>query len=385
MGPGRMENVEPGAIAVPYLEPELPGDTDHLGIIVDGCDRVAAREQRLADNLAEPAKANQQRGAAHIMGGFDAGGIDLSFGHQPVVDDDKERRHQHRHDDDGCEHGAAFRRDDADRERGGIKDEGKLAALRHQDRALDSFAVARLERAGDAVDTGRLEQGEGGDADDDDLPVGDDHIEIKRHADGEKEEPEEDAPEGFDVSFQLVPVRGFRQEHAGEEGAHGGGKPAELHPPGRAQHEQQGGRRHHFARAGRSKNAEHRIEQIAARKDEAENAAKADSDALQALHEGDVPAPGREERDQRQQRHNGEILKQQNRHHLLAARLGKVAPLLKHLHDDGGGGEDKARARNQRGLGRIAERDPYPGEEQHADANLDEAEPENVLAHRPEP
>ena len=65
------------------------------------------------------------------------------------------------------------------------------------------------EQAGDAVDTGRLQQGEGDDADGDDLPVGRHDIQIQRHADGEKEEAEEDTPEGLDIGLEFMPVGGF--------------------------------------------------------------------------------------------------------------------------------------------------------------------------------
>ena len=222
MRPGGVQDVEPLAVAEIDLEAEGGRDADHLGIIVDGGDGIAARQQRLADDLAEAAEADQQRGAGRVLRRLDAAGIDLDLRHQPVMDQHEQRRQQHRDDDDGGQHGAAFVADQADREGGGVEDEGKLAALRHQYGALGRFAVTGLEQARDAVDTSRLEQREGDDADGDQLPVVRDHVEVQRHADREEEEAEQDAPEGFDIRFQFVAVGGFRQQHAGEEGAHRG-------------------------------------------------------------------------------------------------------------------------------------------------------------------
>ena len=71
-GAGGAQDVEPGAVAVVDLEAEVAGDADHLGVGVDDRDVDAAREQRLARDLAEAAEADDQHAAVQILGGIDA-------------------------------------------------------------------------------------------------------------------------------------------------------------------------------------------------------------------------------------------------------------------------------------------------------------------------
>jgi hypothetical protein len=89
-------------------------------------------------------------------------------------------------------------------------------------------------------------------------------VEVERHADGEEEQPEQDAAERLDVGFELMAEGRGRQQHAGEERAHRH-RQAALEQQRRAEHDQQRRRRHHLARAiALGEEAEQRVEQIAA-------------------------------------------------------------------------------------------------------------------------
>ena len=59
-GAGGVQNVEARAVAVIDLEAEGRRRLDHLDVVVDDRDVDAARQQRLADDLAEAAEADDQ-------------------------------------------------------------------------------------------------------------------------------------------------------------------------------------------------------------------------------------------------------------------------------------------------------------------------------------
>ena len=71
-GAGGMQDVEPRAVAVIDLEAEIGRGLDHLDVIVDDRDVDAAQQQRLADDLAETAEADDQHAAGQPVGDVDA-------------------------------------------------------------------------------------------------------------------------------------------------------------------------------------------------------------------------------------------------------------------------------------------------------------------------
>ena len=71
-GAGGMQNVQPRAVAVIDLEAEIGGRLDHLDVVVDDRHVDAAQQQRLADDLAETAEADDQHAAGQSVGDVDA-------------------------------------------------------------------------------------------------------------------------------------------------------------------------------------------------------------------------------------------------------------------------------------------------------------------------
>src|SRR5690606_20396744 len=57
---GCVEDIEPGAVAIIDLEAESRRGADHFDVIVDDRYVDAAQEQRLADDLSETAKADDE-------------------------------------------------------------------------------------------------------------------------------------------------------------------------------------------------------------------------------------------------------------------------------------------------------------------------------------
>ncbi|MNE58135.1 hypothetical protein D3C80_1531480 [compost metagenome] len=62
-----MQDFRPRTITVINLEAELGGLPDKFRVLVNQRQGIASCQQRLADNLAETSKANQQDGALNIF------------------------------------------------------------------------------------------------------------------------------------------------------------------------------------------------------------------------------------------------------------------------------------------------------------------------------
>src|SRR5690606_28756491 len=68
---GGMENVEPGAVSVIDLEAEVGGSLDHLDVVVDDGNLLAAQQQWLRGDLAETAEADDKYAAGQTVGHVD--------------------------------------------------------------------------------------------------------------------------------------------------------------------------------------------------------------------------------------------------------------------------------------------------------------------------
>ena len=123
----------------------------------------------------------------------------------------------------------------------------------------------------------------------------------------------------------------------------------------RAEHDQQRRRRHHLARLRVGEDAEHRVEQPAAGREQRGDRGERDADREPACRRrAACGARRRQERHERQQRHDGEVLEQQDRDEPLALRRRGVAALVQDLHDDGGRGEHEAHGGDERDQRRQA-------------------------------
>jgi hypothetical protein len=94
-----------------------------------------------------------------------------------------------------------------------------------------------------------------------------------------------------------------------------------------------------------------------------------------------VSVPARETRPWRQQRHDGEVLEQQDGEGALAIGRVQVAPVLQDLHGEGGGGQRQAEARHQRALpAEQARVESHERQNRAGQQHLRTAEAENILA-----
>ncbi len=300
----------------------------------------------------------------------------------PFEPEHREGCQRHGQDDDGGERGVVARGDDAGRGRGGIEHEGELAALGEQRRAVERLGVGRPQDAGHEIDADGLHEHVGEHAGNDEGPFASDHRQVERHAHAEKEQPEQDAAERLDIGFELVAEGQLGQQHPRQEGPQRHGEAAELHQERGAEHNQQGGGRHHLAGLSGRQDAKQRVEQPHASRDQTGQRRRADGHADPG---GVGRRGGRIEGHERQQRHDGEVLQQEDGHHLLAVRRGGIAPLVEHLDDDGGGRQHKSHGGNEGDQGAQPSGNADEGQQRAAHGDLGSAQPENLPAQAPEP
>ena len=382
-GAGGVEDIEPRPVAVIDLEAEVRRRLDHFHVVVDGGNVDAAQQQRLADDLAEPAEADDEHRPAQAVGHVDVVEGLLTARREPAQYDDDQRRQHHRDDDDGGQDRVGAGVDQSDSGRRRVEHEGELAALRHQRGTIERVTVRGLEQPRHEVDADALHGHVGDDVDGDHLPALGDDLEVERHADGEEEQAEQHASERLDVRFELVPEGRFGKQHAGKKRAHRHRQAGKLHDQRRTEHHQQRGGGHDLARAGVGEDAEQRVEQVAPGDHQGDDGADADADLAQALGQGDVAAARRQEGDQRQQRHDHQVFEQKDRDDALALRRGDVAAFLQQLHDDGGRGQHEAGAGDE-GLRNGKPSDPADdGQKQRAQADLQRTEAEDLAPQAP--
>ena len=381
----RMQDVGARAVAEIDLEAEIRRRLDHLDIVVDDRDVDAAHQERLADDLAETAETDHQHAPAQPVGGFDAFHRQGFLRQQPVERHDGEWRQRDRDDDGGRHDRVHLGSQYPGRCPGGVKHERELAALRHQRGACQRLAVPGFQDARDRVDRAGLHQHEDHDHAGDQEKVVGDYPEVEGHSDAEEEKAEQDAAKRLDVGFELVAEHRFRQEHAGQERAHGHRQAAKLHRKRRPQHHEQGGRSHHLAGVRRRQNPEHRVEQPASGGDERRERRHRDTYPRPPIRRRGLAAVA-EKRNQRQERYDRQVLQEQDRDDPLAGIRRRIAALVEQLHDDRGRREDEARSPDKGDQGRKAEdKDRDAGQRNAAHRDLRRAEPEDRPPQAPQP
>ncbi|KAG1255145.1 hypothetical protein G6F68_010511 [Rhizopus microsporus] len=380
-----MQHVQTRAITVVDLETEPRRALDHLHIVVDDGHIHVARHQRLAGNLAEAAKADQQHAAGQAVGLVHAVHVHRRLRRHALVDQHHQRGQRHRQHHHGGEVGIDVQVDHAGRCGGGEQHEGELAALRHQHATVQRLRVVAAHDARDHVDAQRLGRHQRQHQAEDQLPVRGHHAQVQRHAHAEEEQAEQDAAERFDVRFDLVAEGRLAQQHAGQDRAHRHRQAGQLHQQRRTQHHQQRGGGHPLACLRFGQHPEQRIEQEAADQHQADDGTHADRHRQPARPFAIRAARARRHpRHQRQQRHDQQVFEQQDRDDLLPRRQRDVTALGQQLHHHRGGGEHEAGGADEGDLPGEAEQLGDAGQHQRAGDDLQRAQPEDFLAQAPQ-
>ncbi len=168
-------------------------------------------------------------------------------------------------------------------------------------------------------------------------------VQIGRHADGDEEEAEQGVLERRDVGLQFVPVFGIGQHHAGQERAErrrqsgGGGEQR-----GAGDDEQSGGGEQ-FRGTGAADGAEQRLHQEAAAGQDQQDRGDAFAHLEPGQRAGHRVAAG-QQRHQRDQRNERQILEQQHGEGVAAGGGGQQISLPQQRQHDGGRGQRQADA-----------------------------------------
>ena len=137
-------------------------------------------------------------------------------------------------------------------------------------------------------------------------------MQVEQHANGDEEQPEEQVAEGTDYRIDLVPVLGFGEHHAGQEGPERKGQAGAVRHPRRGEHDQQYREREQLAQAAVGDDVEQRPQQPAPggqHRDDGEHAAE---HRQQARALAQRVLTGDQRRGEREEGHEGEVLEQQH-------------------------------------------------------------------------
>ena len=190
-----------------------------------------------------------------------------------------------------------------------------------------------------------------------------------------KEQAEQQALERLYVGLQLMAIFAVGQHHTGEEGAESGREADRLHQHGDGDHQQQGGGDEDLPHVGLGDGAKHRPHQVVTTQHDAGDGRDHQQTMLPTRQLGATTAGDRrhgQQRQDRQDRNDGDVLKQQYRKGRATALALHQLALLQALQNDGGGGERQDQANRQPLLQRQTDQVRHAGQcrrsEQHLQA-----------------
>ena len=201
---------------------------------------------------------------------------------------------------------------------------------------------------------------------------------------------EEDMPSRragrLDVGLQLVPVGRVGEHHAGDKRAQCGRQAEQFHQRCAGDDREQGGKDEHLALAQVADQAEQRPQDEPPGEHQPDDGANRVEGQHPARRPADVRGVAAHRGDDGDQRHDREVLEQQDREGALAERGAKPPGRLEQRQDLRRGGKRQRQAeRQRRGAGRAG-RDPDQGRDgEAAQYDLRQAENEDVVPHPPQP
>ncbi len=307
-------------------------------------------------DLAETADAGDDDGALVFdLVGF-RGGTRLAHpARDEVVEDEAQRREKHGHRDGEQDDFADVLWQHARLPRERHQHEPELASLRERQGEKDQVPAAHLEGTPEQVEDRALQQHHRHGQPDDGARRAQQYLEVDARAHGDEEEPQQQALEGLDVGFQLVPELAVGQHDTGEERPQSRREAHEHHKERDAGDDQQGERGVHLAQARGVDEAEERADQVDARQNDQDHRPyrdERDAPGRQPLDDGhavfglgrrgDGPVgldgmrgPDGEQRQKRQDRDHRDVLRQEHRKRRSPAMCLDQPLFAERLKDDG--------------------------------------------------
>ena len=334
LGAGGAQQVEPRRVAVVDLVAEAAHEVDLRRLISSAVNGIRLRAQHAADDLAEAAEAGDDHRGSSARRWLSkaprrrAGRASASS--QRVQREQQRRRapstasttSTSRSRDRRDRAGRAARRApnstkanspprgerDAKRRAPSAAAARRARPMSEQDQHLDARAAQRRARARPAARVAAAPR-------------------LRRHADGDEEQAEQQALERLDVGLELVAVLGVGEQHAGEEGAERHRQPGALHQQRGADHEQQRRRREHLAHSGcrRRRAAPGARRTRPPRRSRRRRSGRRSCRAQRARRAAAAASSRRQQRQQRQHRDHREVLEQQDGERGAAVRGRRAA------------------------------------------------------------
>ena len=212
-----------------------------------------------------------------------------------------------------------------------------------------------------------------------------DRLQIDRHADGDEKEAHQQPFEGLDLCLDLKAEARGREQHPHHEAAERHRETRLVHCPGcekdRQQHHQGKG----LAVVLTQQMLEREGHQVTP---EAEDQGHHAEDNEDLPPEGDVRGQGadiREDRHDREQRHHGQVLHQEDGEGGCSVAGGEIAALVQQLHDQRRGRERQGQPHQERRLPRIVVQRDVARHQKAGDQDLHRAHPEDLASERPQP
>ena len=234
------------------------------------------------------------------------------------------------------------------------------------------------------ADDDRLPDQQAGDDAEDRQPLGDDHPEIDHHADRHEEQAEKQPAKRPDIGLDLMPVLGLGEQQSGEEGAQRHGEADQGEDPARTQYDQQGGGNEQLGAAGRGDQPVDRPQHQPAG-DDGDDQCENGLQARLADRRQQGGALLVQQRHQDQQRHNDQILEQQNGERHGAVGCGPLAALGQQLQDERGRRQGEARPDDDRRIDGNPERQRSPEDDGAGERDLGRAQTEYIISELLEP
>ncbi|MNE04238.1 hypothetical protein D3C80_967620 [compost metagenome] len=221
-----VQHLRAGCVAVIDLEAFDAAGADRGGVGVQGDEALVVLGQKFADQMSDPAEADDQDSA---VGGQDGGvrrqALGLGFRGKGGALRQHPRQHRQQrhgeHAEGGGQHGLAgqFGRRQPLDHAGRQDDEGELAGRAQHQGRFDGRSRGQTPGAGQDEDDQGLQQDQSAGQAQHRRRIGGDGVQIQADADADEEDAEQQAFEGVDGHLDLAPELGLGQKHPGDQGA----------------------------------------------------------------------------------------------------------------------------------------------------------------------
>ena len=343
-GAGRFQQVDPGGIAVENLHIKFAQGINMIRVVIEDNHLHPAGEQQSPGNLPEAAKAGNNHPRLLFINLVSiprlAAGRFLQTGQQ----DQQDRRYRHRQRHRQGQRLSPFAVQHIRHPRGAKDHKRELASLPQQHRKPAALGAWHAQRPGDKPQHQHFYRQETDQQNNDTQRMGHESAEVNRHADADKEQPQQQPFKRLDIALQRMTILGAGQQHPGEKRPHRHRQPDFLQQQSKAEDQEQRHGAEHFAQARTGDKAQQRTGQIAPQGHHQRQRRGHLQRGEGKRHQRGGAAAGRQQGDHRHQWDRRDILEQQHREGAPPHLRHRQIALIHRLHRNGCGRERQGHA-----------------------------------------